>query len=61
MNKDTAILVLTAVTLAELTLLVALAYRLYQKYEPTLQGATNTADTISSIINTITGTKPAGG
>lgn len=50
MKKDDIILLIAALTLAELTLLSFLAYKYYQKVAPGLQGAENVAGVIGHLF-----------
>lgn len=58
MKKETAILIVATLTLAELTLLIVLAYRYYQSVQPQLTQLENAGSGLSNILNLFTG-KPA--
>src|SRR6266567_2962292 len=51
MKRDEIILLLTALTLAELTLLVVLAYRFYQIEQPQIQQLKNAGSGISGFLS----------
>lgn len=55
MQREDLIVLLTALTLAELTLLVVLAYRYYQQVQPQLAGAEQVASGLSGFLNLLEG------
>lgn len=61
MKRDEVILLLTALTLAELTLLVVLAYRFYQLEQPQLAQLQAAGSGLSGFFKLFAGSKPSNG
>jgi hypothetical protein len=57
MKRDDLLLLITVLTLAELTLIVAVAYRLYQIEEPQIEQLQSAGTGLSGLFNLITGKK----
>jgi hypothetical protein len=57
MKKDTAILIIATLTLAELTLLLILGYRYYQSVQPQLANLESAGSGLSNILGLLTGKK----
>lgn len=55
MKKDDVLLLIAALTLAELTLLVVLAYRFYQAEQPQLAALQKAGSGLSGIVNLFEG------
>jgi ABC-type thiamine transport system ATPase subunit len=57
MKRDDLLLLITVLTLAELTLVVALAYRIYLIEQPQIAQLQSAGSGISGLLNLITGKK----
>lgn len=59
MKKDTATLVIATLVLAEVTIALIIAFRVYQQVQPTIAGLQGDYKGIGGLLNLITGKKPA--
>jgi len=55
MKREDAILLIAALTLAELTLLIVLSWRFYQQVQPEIAGLQSAGSGLSGLLNLITG------
>lgn len=51
MKRDTAILIIATLTIVELTIIAAIAYKVYQKVSPTIAGLGADYQGIGGLIN----------
>lgn len=59
MDRKTAILVIATLTLVEITVAIVIAYRVYEKVQPTITSLQGNYSGISGLFNLITGKTPA--